>query len=300
MIQKFTKELYDLFVKDNIGLVESLRIMKKRPGKEFSGKKEKRIQKTAEFLLNRLESGNLLSNAMKSCTYLVFDETYISIISLAEKSGNLKKSITYLKEKYERENDNREKMISVFIYPLIVISFAFVICVYLGSCFDREKQLLVYKSFFLFFFICLLVVVIIRKNLNGNKIYEAFFAIGFMVDSGIDMASAVGCGSQLLGIDSKLGKKFITAKERLEYGMTLEKAFSFDSEFQEAFFFADQIGKKSEVFSNIAVWMADKCEKKRNAILLLIEPLFIAMTGIFLLILAVNFFMPFMNDFSWL
>lgn len=299
MIQKFTRELYDLFVKDNIGLVESLRIMKKKPGKRLFLQNECQIQKTADYLLKKLENGNLLSNAMKSCTYMKFDKTYISIISLAERSGNLKKSIIFLKEKFERDKENKEKMISVFIYPAVVICFAFVICVYLCTYFDKEKQFLIYRAFFAFFCFCILVVMIIKKNLEGNKLYEAFFTIGFMVDSGIDLANAVGCGSQILGIDSKLGKKFITAKERLEYGMSLENAFSFDSDFQEAFYYADQVGRKSEIFSNIAEWMSDKCKKKRNAILLLIEPLFITITGIFLLILVVNFFMPFMNDFSW-
>ena len=42
-----------------------------------------------------------------------------------------------------------------------------------------------------------------------------------------------------------------------------------------------------------------KDERRRALFMVLIEPLFIALTGAFLLLLVINFFMPFMTDFSW-
>ena len=104
---------------------------------------------------------------------------------------------------------------------------------------------------------------------------------------------------QILGIDSRLGRNFAEAKERIEFGMNLENAFCLEGGFKEAFYYADATGKKSEIFLNVAKWLEKKDERRRALFMVLIEPLFIALTGAFLILLVINFFMPFMTDFSW-
>lgn len=300
MLQKFTSELYDLYVNSNLGLIESLKIMNKKPGKKNLRKSKGLIQETAGFLLLNLEKGNLLSNAMKACTYITFDDLYISFISMAEKTGKLKEAIIYLKEKCNRDKTNREKLISVFLYPVVVLIFAFIICIFICTYFDQENKMMILKAFFWFFIFCVGILILIKKNLGESKLYEAFLAIGFLVDSGMSISLAVECGSRILGVNSKLGKQFLIAKKRLEYGMDLQNAFCMNDAFNEAFYYADSAGNKSKVFSNIAIWMSNKYEKKRKLILSLIEPLFIVFTGVFLIILTIKFFMPFMTDFSWM
>ena len=93
---EFTKALYELFVIEGIPLSMSLLIMKKKP-------KVNSVSKAAAFLYGALEDGSLFSNALKSCTVINFDDAYVSFVSVAEKNGDLKTALTYLKQKLETE-----------------------------------------------------------------------------------------------------------------------------------------------------------------------------------------------------
>ena len=52
-------------------------------------------------------------------------------------------------------------------------------------------------------------------------------------------------------------------------------------------------------FKKLAVWIDEKAQKRRKLCLCLVEPLFICVTGVFLLCLVMKFFMPFMNDMNF-
>ena len=80
MLKEFTDCLYELFVRQNIELCESLRIMSGKPKKD-------KISKAAMYILGLLENGTLFSNALKTCAFIEFDKVYISFILLAEKNG---------------------------------------------------------------------------------------------------------------------------------------------------------------------------------------------------------------------
>lgn len=298
MQQKFTKELYDLYVCDELNIADSLRLIRDKPLRRAVGEKG-RIQKTASFLYENLEKGNLFSNGIKNCPYIKFDDVYAAFVALAEKNDSLKKSIKYLNQKCEREKKVKEKMLSAFIYPCIVIIFTFFICLLLCFYFEKDKQVLIFKWFLCLTALCIALLCFIKKRMGTNKVYEAFLALSFLIEEGTNLSFAMEYAIQILGIDSRLGRNFAEAKERIEFGMNLENAFCLEGGFKEAFYYADATGKKSEIFLNVAKWLEKKDERRRALFMVLIEPLFIALTGAFLLLLVINFFMPFMTDFSW-
>jgi len=295
MVRKFTKELANLYVAQKLDLSESLKIMMHK------GKKHKsKVSAAAGFLFNCLECGNLLSNGIRTCPYINFDESYANFISLSEKSGDLRKTVSYLNEKYERRYENKTKLVEVSLYPFFVVFLAVISCIFvcrLGGSQNYEELI---QSVVVLTGICSGIFFFIGKIISEDKLYEAFLGIDFLIKAGVNVSTAVESAVFILGPDSKLGKSFIQAGEKLEFGMSLENAFKLGERYQEAFYYADSCGRNSDVFLKLAGWMEEQARRKRKICFSLLEPLFIVITGVFLLLLIMKFFMPFMNDLKWI
>lgn len=309
-IKKFTDCIFDLHVNQKVKLPKIMDILAENNCRY--------LRETAMEIKRELVSGNLFSNALFKCKYLHFDPTYILFICFAEKTGKLEDFIVFLKNRCERREKNIQKIISAATYPVFVLLLAGIFCVFLFiygdsyfSNFEVEKDkfcsTLIKLVFFLIIFCCI-IFFILKKNIGEDKLYESFMAVNFLVKSGIDIGSAVGYGIIVNGPDTKYGKIFEIAKQRLEYGMDLRSAFGITgkkgfisdwrNELDEALFFAQKAGEKSDVFEKICKWFEFENEKKREICLAVIEPLFTAITGIVLLVLMINFMMPVMNNVS--
>lgn len=290
MKEKFTRALYDLMVEKDLTLKESLEII--------AASNISKIGKIGNYLLEEILKGGSLSNSMSRCPYVDFDETYIAFINLSESTGQLRESITYLKDRLEREKERKFKLIEVGIYPSLVVLLAGVGCLILISSdlFKIDNKILIYLFLLIIASICIFIA--IKNAIGENKIYEAFFVVGLLLRSGINLYDAINCGAQILGVNTKNGMKFQKAGEKLLLGMDIEKAFSLGKKYTDAFFFANKGGGKADVFEKLAKWIGDKDEKKRTICLSLIEPIFIFITGVFLLILVANIFMPFITSLS--
>lgn len=291
-MEKFTRILCELFVKQNLSLVQSLRLMTRKS----NGK----IKQASVYLMEALESGVAFSNALKKCPFIEFDNTYITFILLAEKIGNMKNIIQYLDKKCKRSIENKNKMVSAIVYPVFVIVMSFFTCFFLCSILEVDRKEEIFRAFFLLFISCLIAIFCIYKLLGNSRTYEAFLGADLLVKEGISLSIAATCGAMIAGIDTKVGKAFLDAKEKLEYGMDLKTAFSTKGDFEDAFYYADITGVENNIFEKVAVWFGEKNEKRRCVCLQLIEPVFIAITGCFLLLLILNFFLPVINDMNWL
>ncbi len=291
MVRRFTSELDDLYVKQSIDLSDTFKIMMRK-----NKRHRNRISKSAEYLFDRLEEGDLLSNAFKTCPFISFDDSYIFFISLSEKSGDLKKTIEYLNLRYERKYQNKNKLVEVSIYPFFVVCLAVMATFFVCSLGGNTNYGQILNYLFLLIGICGGVFFLIGKILSEDKLYEAFLGIDFLIKAGVNVAAAVTSAVYILGPASRLGRAFVEAGEKLEFGMNLQNAFSLGEKYQEAFYYADSCGKNNEIFKKLAVWADARGQKRRKVCLTLIEPIFICITGIFLLCLIMKFFMPFMNN----
>lgn len=293
MVRKFTEELVELHVVQGVGLTETLEIMARRPVR--STIVQKRTGKTAEFLLAALEKGSLLSNAVKTCPYMNFDDSYVSFISLAEKTGNLKETLLYLKEKYERKTKVKNRMIEASLYPAFVMFFG------TGTVIFLSVYMKLIESDSLVKIVCLLMSVFcmifygLFHFLGDSRIYEAFKAMDFLLKSGINISMAVSCAVKIAGAETELGKRLEDAREKLEFGMSLQQSLRLGEQYEEGFYFAEKAGGKNDVFGKLAAWINERDEKRRKVCFSLIEPLFIFITGVFVLVIVMKFFMPFFN-----
>lgn len=288
MITKFTNILADMVVDKGFSLKESLEIMAK--------KERSLIGKTGSFLLGSILQGASLSNSMRRCKYVNFDDIYISFINYAEKSGNFKETILFLKKRCNRREENKYRIIEASIYPVIVIFLSVLFCFYFKNekYFNLDNDIFAYMFFLIF--ICFVLFFLISKIIGENKIYEAFLGISFLLKAGISLYDAIGCGAQIAGVTTKIGIMFEKAREKLLFGMDLQHAFSLGKKYDDVFYFAGKIGGKIDVFEKIASLLLKEDEKKRKLCLSLIEPAFILITGLFLIIIVINFFLPNLSD----
>lgn len=309
-VKKFTDSVYDLMINQKVSFGKVIEILEENSCRY--------LRETAVKIKSELEGGNLLSNALFKCEQIHFDPTYIVFVCFAEKTGSLEEAVSFLKKRCDRKEENIQKIISVAAYPMFVLIMAISICILLFiygesliANLSMEKSLLkvkLIKIIFSLFAFCFFVFCVLKKNLGENKLYESFMAVNFLIKSGIDIGSAVGYGIIVNGPGTRYGKFFEIARQRLEYGMDLRGAFcNFDRkgflskwqiELDEALFFAQKAGEKSDAFEKICNWLEKENEKKRQLCLSIIEPLFTSVTGIILLVLMINFMMPVMNSVS--
>ncbi|MBR1638355.1 MAG: type II secretion system F family protein [Treponema sp.] len=295
MIKKLTDDLDELFVKQGLSLADSLEVI---AGHE-NGRK-KRLQNTAAYILSSLRHGNSLSNAMKECPYMRFGEVYISFIMLAEKSGNLIETISFLKKKCEREYSGKMKIAEASVYPLFVIFLSFAAGLLLLKYTNAAVDGTLISLFFFLIAVALAIFILCRGILKEDKLADAFFAVDFLVKSGNSISAAVGFSAYVTGVNSRIGMKMLEAKSKLEYGMGLCDALMLKGRMMEILYFAEKGASRSDVFEKLALWEEARFERKRRICLELLEPVFICIAGLFLLILIIHIFMPFMNDMSWM
>ena len=310
---KFTQNLWDLIELKKCGLKNALYIMSKN-----GSQKNKIISLSAANLYAALYNGSSFSNALKVCPFIEFGKDYISFISFAERSGKIEKTLGFLKEKLERNEQNLEKIKEASIYPAFVIILAVIagitLYLYSSSLFSRERDnpqmiqqlyssLILSFSFLLLF--CLIAFAVLKKTLGTNKLYEAFLATGFLVKAGESLANAVSNAVNILGYDTKEGQLFADAGEKLSYGISVKNAFSLNAkemgrgvEIEEAFFYAENSGGENELFDKIALCLNARDEKRRTICFKLIEPFFLTGTGIFLLVFLMNSVLPLLTDSS--
>lgn len=305
--RRFTLILNELVGEKKIDLQTALLLMSKTEGGN-----NKTVTKTSGFLYDCLQSGYTFSYALKVCTSIDFDESYIAFVRFAERSGSLEKAVHFLTQRCNRENENRMKIIEAMIYPVFVIFITLVTGVLLniysrkinlaveGNVFGAEISLFDFiVPFFTAVVICIGLFIFIKNLLGTNKIYEAFLTMDYLIQGGESFADAAGSAANIVGNKTKLGKRFLDAGINLSYGMSLKDSFcieifplSLRKEMDKAFFYAEKTSGKNQIFSRLAEWLGKRDEKKRIFILKLIEPFFICGTGIFLLLYLMNTLMP--------
>lgn len=298
MIRSFTRQLVDVYVNQKMGLRESLKIMSGRSGTVFS--RQKKISLAADYLADTLEKGKLFSTGIKNCPYINFGENYTAFVLLAENTGNLEQTLLFLLDKYERKKNVNDRLIEASLYPLMIMIMGIGLVIFLSGYTGIMSSFQLLKTVLLMILSFSGILAVIIRVTGNTRLYEAFLAMDFILRSGISLSTAVEYGERIVGPDTKYGRCFEEAREKLEFGLPLHQAMKLGDKFEEGFYFAEKAGGRTEVFGKLAEWLRGQNEHRCKICMSLIEPLFIAFTGIFLLILVVKYFMPFLNNLNYL
>lgn len=307
-VRMFSENLYEL-TSENFTLFQSLKIL---------GESKitcKKIRDASEYMASQIEKGTKFSSALTTCPNINFDASYISFIAFAEQTGQIADSLKYLIEKCRRNEENRHMVSEALVYPSIVVCMILCLLIFFSFAENIVPGMIDFRnyvtdemfknvlwSFVSILFVSGVVIVFLFVFLNDTKLYEAFLAGGFLVESGVSLSRAIGMSASIAGLENTNGKAFVKAKEGLEYGMDLMTAFcsyansSFKKEIEMALVVAGKTGKEEKVLLKIAESIKKEYDRKRKLSLSLIEPAFIILTGIFFMQMVINLVMPVITD----
>lgn len=114
----------DLLLRSGVAAPRAMRIIAKQTA-------NRKFRKIVETLANDVESGKSLHQAM-SAYPKIFSHIFLSMIEVGEISGNLEKSLEYLRLQLQREADLKSKTKGAMIYPAVIVTAMVIIGVLLA------------------------------------------------------------------------------------------------------------------------------------------------------------------------
>ena len=128
----------DLLLRSGVAAPRAMRIIAKQTG----NKKFKRIM---DELAGSVEAGKSMHEAMAAYPK-VFSHIFLSMVEVGEISGNLEKSLEYLRIQLQRESELKSKTKGAMIYPAVIVSAMIIIGVVL-TIFVLPKLTATFKEF---------------------------------------------------------------------------------------------------------------------------------------------------------
>ncbi len=104
----------DLLLRSGVSAPRAMRIIAKQTG-------NKKFKNTVNLMAGNVEAGKSLHETMADFPK-IFSHIFVSMIEVGELSGNLEKSLEYLRIQLQREADLKSKTKGAMIYPGVIIS----------------------------------------------------------------------------------------------------------------------------------------------------------------------------------
>ncbi len=104
----------DLLLRSGVSAPRAMRIIAKQTG-------NKKFKNTINIMAGNVEAGKSLHETMADFPK-IFSHIFVSMVEVGEISGNLEKSLEYLRIQLQREADLKSKTKGAMIYPGVIIS----------------------------------------------------------------------------------------------------------------------------------------------------------------------------------
>lgn len=128
----------DLLLKSGVSAPRAMRIIAKQTG-------NKKFKNVIDAMAGDVEAGKSLHETMSGYPK-VFSHIFTSMVEVGELSGNLEKSLEYLRSQLQREAELKSKTKGAMIYPAVIISAMIIIGIVL-SIFVLPKLTATFKEF---------------------------------------------------------------------------------------------------------------------------------------------------------
>ncbi|WP_068449122.1 type II secretion system F family protein [Caviibacter abscessus] len=318
--KEFIRQLYSL-VNSNIELLDTLNIIRFN----FKNKQLNKILK----LKKSLENGDSLSKAFKNISN---DKEFLMFITTAEKTGNLKQVLKLLYEKYDMIYKIKMELISLMIYPIIVISVTIIILImimiflipkFVEIYEDLNQELpnvtifiintskIINKYYYLILIFLLILIIFSKLFIRYNKkifdkfilqlpLVKEFLILNFSqsmyitLSSNIDIIDSLKLCLQTENIHFKLVINKITNK--ILKGEDIYDIFKsltfFDIEYRSYLIIAGNTGKLSESFKILSMIYKNRIENKIKIYLKLFEPISIVFIAFIIGIIVFAIMLP--------
>ncbi len=301
---QFTEMLLSL-LKGNTNLIDSLHILSS-PGIEAS------IQKTAEKLIILMKKGQSFSGslAMVSTGKIHFIPLYLTLIKASELTGTIDQVLEDILADMKRKQKTLETIITVMLYPAIIILAActgtvFIIVkgipLFVKAGMISDASLghaltgILIAGIFLFLSAGFMFFILYTIFAKDSPEFRIFYLLSFLLQNNIPMTEALSQCIVSLG-ESKHGKSLLLIKKDITAGVRFPEAFAKNGKYSSYITgwltIADNDGDIAGAFKNISDFFQKRDARVRDLASKGIEPVFIIVTGIYLLILLQTVIMP--------
>ena len=176
----------DLLLKSGVAAPRAMRII----AKQTANRKFKAI---VEAMALDVEAGKSMHDAMGAYPK-VFSQIFLSMIEVGELSGNLEKSLEYLRIQLQREADLKSKTKGAMIYPAVIVTAMVIIGVLLGI-FVLPKLTATFKEFDTQLPLLTRIVIAVSDFMESNSV---LVILGLIVTA----------GAGVFGARTEAGKRF--------------------------------------------------------------------------------------------
>lgn len=302
---RFMQEISE-FLESGMTLRECLQVMSQV---SESNAKSSCCGRAAREIETHLENGSTFSNALANCSAIKFDRTTISFVSSAEQTGKLRETVAFLKKRAEHKRETKIRFTNALLYPLFIVflslagAVAFTVFAndisqfaYLDLTVDYQELALAGVARASFF----LMAVIVFCGLLFSRIayyeteFDVFSALDFLVASHVHIVGALSSALVIAGVYSGLGKKLLTAQSRLSSGLSPSDCFAglFVEPIEHSLRVSCQAGKEQNMFAAAVSYISQRNELWWKRVLAMVEPFFIVVAGICLLIIISSTVLP--------
>lgn len=173
----------DLLLRSGVSAPRAMRIIAKQTG-------NKKFRNTVNTMAGNVEAGKSMHEAMAEYPK-IFSHIFVSMVEVGEISGNLEKSLEYLRIQLQREADLKSKTKGAMIYPGVIISAMVIIGIAL-AIFVLPSLTATFKDFSTQLPITTRLVIAVSDFMAGNSIVVIVGLIAFVGGAVAFLRSSVG------------------------------------------------------------------------------------------------------------
>jgi len=288
----------------------------------------------AEDIAELIKQGHDLSSAVLKYERC-FGKIYAELVKAGEESGELKESLSVLKNFLERKERFKEKLQETLFYPTILLVVSILVMLFVSKVvipqfedfylnagvsipffsqivFSSAERVSVILALLLIFSVVLMVVI---GHLKGKfEIVDGFlmkipplkfqslslfaWSMGILLKSGADVMHSLETSAKTSG-NKKLEREIAGLESLVRSGASLSKAMrSREEVFKEIVPFVEvgeNTGNLGEMFEKSGEFLAENLEKYLNSILKIVQPVAIIFIGLFIGIIVVAVYLPIFN-----
>lgn len=307
---KSDRKTFNQFIRALVELLEAgLPVRKALEGIALSAVRTK-CGRLSESVLQYVLEGFALSSAIQHNSVLFVDSQTVSLMSAAEKTGNVVPALRFLISEEEQREETAAHLKEVSLYPTLVLCVAgagtFVLLrQYRQFSFSEPPQgaleSCLKAGLFLLSFLILFCIVYYRI-FKADTALLFFYETGFLLSSGLSITDALHIISASNNGKAALmaGRMLPEVRSGVPFARVFQKACP-EMKDPELLMFLDLSsadGNLASACSSIWARLRKKTGRKKQTALRMAEPLLLTGTGICLLILLQGAVLPFLTSFG--
>lgn len=270
----------------------------------------KNIRDFASYTAQELQNGSSFSSIMSANPYITVPLYYVSLFAAEEKTGDIKKTLSFISTSEIRRKESIESILRSALYPIVIMFVActgsLLVYVYRKSFGRGIEDSVFYTGFFIssiFITLCVVIYMIIAYRIfTDSALFLFFFTFNFLLEAGFDTYTSLQFTASQYTLGSEARRKVSECASLVSRGNTFFEAASGVNFFPETFLmlceYAQESGDIKQTVNYVYNEDLKKTDEKRKIFISVSEPCMIVCAGIYLLILVQYTVLPVLTNFG--